>query len=86
MLTVVKRKDKFLDNYKLQVVLLSYRIENKLPHNAVSDARATKYVGLIPENGVAKGIHYCIPHVCGVDPPEKACFSTAFWYSPRMWG
>ena len=46
MLPVVKRKEKFLDNYKLQVVLSSYGIENKVPHNAVSDARATKELAM----------------------------------------
>lgn len=46
LLPVVKRKEKFLDNYKLQTVLSNYGIENKVPHNAVSDARATKELAM----------------------------------------
>ena len=42
LLPVIKRKDKFLDNYKLKTVLSKYGIENKNIHNALSDARATK--------------------------------------------
>ncbi|MBT9034463.1 type I-E CRISPR-associated endoribonuclease Cas2e [Lactobacillus delbrueckii subsp. bulgaricus] len=46
LLPVVKRKEKFLDNYKLRTVLSNYGIENKVPHNAVSDARATKELAM----------------------------------------
>ena len=46
LLPAVKRKEKFLDNYKLQTVLSKYGIENKMPHNAVSDARATKELAM----------------------------------------
>lgn len=46
LLPIVKRKEKFLDNYRLQTVLSNYGIENKRPHNAVSDARATKELAM----------------------------------------
>ena len=46
LMPVVKRRKKFLDNYKLQTVLSEYGIENKAAHNAVSDARATKELAL----------------------------------------
>ncbi|WP_262314602.1 type I-E CRISPR-associated endoribonuclease Cas2e [Lacticaseibacillus parakribbianus] len=38
---VVKRHDKFLDNYKLGTVLAKYGIENAHPHDALADAEAT---------------------------------------------
>lgn len=41
LMPIVKKRDKFLDNYKLATVLEKYNIENSQPHNALSDARAT---------------------------------------------
>lgn len=41
LLPVIKRKNKFLDNYKLSTVLKNYGIKNVQPHNALSDAQAT---------------------------------------------
>ncbi|WP_461224018.1 type I-E CRISPR-associated endoribonuclease Cas2e [Lacticaseibacillus suihuaensis] len=38
---VIKRHDKFLDNYKLGTVLAKYGIENAHPHDALADAEAT---------------------------------------------
>ena len=46
LLPVVKRKDRFLDNYKLETVTAKYGIENEHPHNALSDARATKELAI----------------------------------------
>lgn len=41
LMPIVKKTDKFLDNYKLATVLEKYNIENSQPHNALSDAQAT---------------------------------------------
>ncbi|MCI1942735.1 MAG: type I-E CRISPR-associated endoribonuclease Cas2e [Lactobacillus sp.] len=46
LLRMVKRKDKFLDNYRLETVLHKYNIENENPHNALSDAKATLQLAL----------------------------------------
>ncbi len=39
LLPYVKREKKFLDNYKLETVLLGYDIQEKVPHRALEDAR-----------------------------------------------
>ncbi|WEV38617.1 type I-E CRISPR-associated endoribonuclease Cas2e [Lactobacillus sp. ESL0680] len=41
LMAVVKKAEKFLDNYQLATVLKFYNIENLRPHNALSDAQAT---------------------------------------------
>lgn len=41
ILSIVKKKNKFLDNYRLQTVLKEYDIINEQPHNALCDAKAT---------------------------------------------
>lgn len=41
LMSLIKRKNKFFDNYRLNYVLEKYGIENKHPHSAVSDALAT---------------------------------------------
>ncbi len=41
LLPIVKKDQKFLDNYRLSTVLETYGIENKMAHNALSDAKAT---------------------------------------------
>jgi CRISPR-associated protein Cas2 len=46
LLRMVKRKDKFLDNYRLETVLHNYNIVNENPHNALSDAKATLQLAL----------------------------------------
>lgn len=52
LLPVVKKMDKFLDNYKLSTVLQKYNIENSQPHNSLSDAQATlKLLKKLIENG-----------------------------------
>lgn len=45
LLRLVKKKNKFLGNYRLQNVLEIYEIENKNPHTAVGDATATLMLG-----------------------------------------
>lgn len=53
VLPLVKRTNKFLDNYKLGTVLRKYGIVNDDEHNALSDARATMMLTLkLIENGV----------------------------------
>lgn len=41
LLPIVKRVNRFLDNYRLDTVFNEYGIINCVPHNALSDARAT---------------------------------------------
>lgn len=41
LMPVVKKTEKFLDNYRLATVLAAYNIKNETPHNALSDAKAT---------------------------------------------
>jgi CRISPR-associated protein Cas2 len=41
VMPVIKRTNEFLDNYRLETVLKEYEIENKNPHRALEDARAT---------------------------------------------
>ncbi|BDR60574.1 type I-E CRISPR-associated endoribonuclease Cas2e [Lactobacillus xylocopicola] len=41
LMPIVKKKNKFLDDYKLGTVLEKYKIENSRPHEARSDAEAT---------------------------------------------
>lgn len=41
IMTVVKKLEPFLDNYRLQTVLAKFQVENQTPHNALADAQAT---------------------------------------------
>ncbi|KRL00520.1 type I-E CRISPR-associated endoribonuclease Cas2e [Liquorilactobacillus capillatus] len=41
LMPVVKKTNKFLDNYRLKTVLEDYKISNQHPHRADSDAKAT---------------------------------------------
>lgn len=41
LMPVVKKTNKFLDNYRLETVLDEYGIENAEPHHSLSDAEAT---------------------------------------------
>lgn len=41
VMPLVKKSNKFLDNYRLETVLANYEIENAHPHHALSDAQAT---------------------------------------------
>lgn len=41
LMPVVKKANKFLDNYRLETVLDDYGVENKTPHQALADAQAT---------------------------------------------
>lgn len=41
LMPIVKKADKFLDNYRLETVLAKYDIKNAHPHHALSDAKAT---------------------------------------------
>lgn len=45
LMTIVKKKNKFLDNYRLSTVLKEYSIKNLKPHQALSDAQATFELG-----------------------------------------
>lgn len=54
LLPIVKRKNKFLDNYHLNTVLKNYDIKNEQPHHADSDAKSTWYLAkkLLEENSL----------------------------------
>lgn len=39
LLSYVKKEKQFLDNYKLQTVIKQYKIEKKVPHRALEDAK-----------------------------------------------
>lgn len=53
LMSLVKKKEKFLNDYKLKTVLQHYGIKNKRPHEALSDARATYELALkLLKNGV----------------------------------
>lgn len=55
LLPIVKKANKFLDNYRLETVLADYEIENDNPHHALADAEATlKLASKLIENGVLK--------------------------------
>lgn len=41
LMPVVKKDNKYLDNYRLETVLSEYGIENSAPHHSLSDAEAT---------------------------------------------
>lgn len=41
LMPVIKKTNKFLDNYRLETVLKEYEIENSKPHHSLSDAKAT---------------------------------------------
>lgn len=46
LLRLVKRKNKFLDNYRLETVLNEFNIVNENPHHALFDAKATLELAL----------------------------------------
>lgn len=46
IMSVVKKSNKFLDNYRLSTVLEEYSIKNSKPHYALSDAQATLELGI----------------------------------------
>ena len=46
LLPIIKKNNKFLDNYKLSTVLSEYKIENQSPHHADFDAKSTYQVAL----------------------------------------
>lgn len=55
LMPVVKKANKFLDNYRLQTVLTEYEIKNETPHNALADAEATfALANKLNEKGVLK--------------------------------
>ncbi|MDF7639253.1 type I-E CRISPR-associated endoribonuclease Cas2e [Lactobacillus sp. ESL0791] len=55
LLPLVKKLEKFLDNYRLKTVLDFYNIKNLKPHNALSDAKATLLLAnKLMENGKIK--------------------------------
>lgn len=55
LLPIVKKTNKFLDNYRLETVLADYEIENTNPHHALADAEATlRLAGKLIENGILK--------------------------------
>ena len=41
LMPIIKKDQKFLDNYRLATVLKNYGIENDHPHKSISDAMAT---------------------------------------------
>ena len=41
LMPIIKKDQKFLDNYRLATVLKNYGIENEHPHKSISDAMAT---------------------------------------------
>lgn len=41
LMPVIKKTNKFLDNYRLSTVLKEYSVRNSKPHHALSDAQAT---------------------------------------------
>lgn len=41
LMMIIKRKDRFLDNYRLETVLKKYGIINEKTHNSLADAEAT---------------------------------------------
>lgn len=52
LLPIVKKNDVFADNYKLSTILSLHEIENKHPHNSLSDAKATmQLLEKLIENG-----------------------------------
>lgn len=52
LLPIVKRSNKFLDDYKLGTVLKAYGLENPKPHHANSDAKSTYQLAV---NLIGKG-------------------------------
>jgi CRISPR-associated protein Cas2 len=55
LLPVVKKVEKFIDNYRLATILDFYNIRNLKPHNALSDAKATlQLLYKLMENGKIK--------------------------------
>ncbi|MFC6274183.1 type I-E CRISPR-associated endoribonuclease Cas2e [Levilactobacillus tangyuanensis] len=52
LMPIVKKANKFLDNYRLKTVLAEYDIDNQKPHNSLSDAMATFELAIkLNENG-----------------------------------
>jgi CRISPR-associated protein Cas2 len=55
LLPIVKKAEKFIDNYRLATILDFYNIKNLKPHNALSDAKATlQLLYKLMENGKIK--------------------------------
>ena len=55
ILPIVKKDRMFLNNYKLATVLAEYQIENRHPHDALSDATATLQLAMqLIKNGKLK--------------------------------
>lgn len=55
LMPIVKKSNKFLDNYRLETVLADYEIENSEPHQALADAKATLLLAnKLIENGALK--------------------------------
>ena len=46
LMPIIKKDQKFLDNYRLATVLKNYEIENDHPHKSISDAMATLNLAL----------------------------------------
>lgn len=52
LIPLVKKANRFMDNYRLNTVLELYKIKNEHAHNSTSDARATMYLALkLMKNG-----------------------------------
>ncbi|WP_407887811.1 type I-E CRISPR-associated endoribonuclease Cas2e [Levilactobacillus sp. N40-8-2] len=52
LMPLVKKSNKFLDNYRLETVLAEYDVENRHPHHSLSDAEATfELASKLKENG-----------------------------------
>lgn len=45
LMPIIKKTNKFLDNYRLSTVLKEYSVKNSKPHHALSDAQATFELG-----------------------------------------
>ncbi len=55
LMPIVKKNNKFLDNYRLATVLQAYHIQNLEPHHALSDAKATlELADKLIKNGLLK--------------------------------
>lgn len=53
LMPLIKKSNKFLDNYRLETVLEEYEIENSSPHHALFDAKATfELANKLKKNGL----------------------------------
>ncbi|WP_318767452.1 exonuclease domain-containing protein [Lactiplantibacillus carotarum] len=53
LMPIIKKTDKFLDNYRLETVLEKYKIGNAYPHHALADSQATyKLASNLTKNGL----------------------------------